>query len=251
MPTVRVHKTKDYTTMSNYHLKDKRLSLKGKGLLSVMLSLSDEWKYSIEGLVAILKENETSVNSTLKELKELGYLEVIKLMPNETKTGRIEYIYNVYENPKQEDKKQDLESLGVESLGVESMGVANNIYIDNNINNNKILNNKDTNNKTLNHNNKQQRHKYGEYGRILLTDEQYQKLCEEYNKDFIDDAINKVDAYVESNNNKNNYKNFYAVLKNAINGKWCNIDYEAFKKKKNPSNIDRWLNEGIIFGDDD
>lgn len=96
----------------------------------------------------------------------------------------------------------------------------------------------------------EQRHKYGEYGRILLTDEQYQKLCEEYDKEFIDDAINKVDAYVESNNNKNNYKNFYAVIKNAINGKWCNIDYEAFKKKNKPSIYDKWLNENV-FGDED
>ena len=55
---------------------------------------------------------------------------------------------------------------------------------------------------------------------------------------------------MESNNNKNKYSNYYAVIKNAINGKWFNIDYEAFKKKNKPSNIVRWLNENVL-GDDD
>jgi len=77
--------------------------------------------------------------------------------------------------------------------------------------------------KSTKENEKNTKHKYGEYGRVLLTDEQYKKLVEEYDKAFIDDVIAKVDAYVESNNNKNCYKNFYAVIKNAINGKWFNI----------------------------
>ena len=51
MATIRVHKTKNYTVMSNTHLRDKNLSLKAKGLLSVMLSLPDNWDYSIAGLV--------------------------------------------------------------------------------------------------------------------------------------------------------------------------------------------------------
>ena len=146
MSVIRVNKTKDYSTMSNYHLKDKNLSLKAKGLLSVMLSLPENWDYSIKGLVAISKENETSINSALKELKENGYLIVDKKMPNETKSGRIEYEYNVYEKPKQESKKQDLENLGVESLGVENIDIdLYNNNITNNINNNKL----NTNNKIL------------------------------------------------------------------------------------------------------
>lgn len=123
---------------------------------------------------------------------------------------------------------------------------------DNNIVYNTNNSNTNINNTNINTNNKEyikekdERHKYGEYGRILLTDAEYQKMCEEYDKEFVDDAINKLDEYVESINNKNNYKNFYVVLRKAITGKWCNIDYEAFKKKKETTNIDRWLNEGIL-----
>ena len=61
MAVFRVHKTKNYTMMSNHHLRDKNLSLKAKGLLSVMFSLPDSWNYSIPRLCAILKENETAV----------------------------------------------------------------------------------------------------------------------------------------------------------------------------------------------
>lgn len=135
MATIRVEKTKDYTVMSNYHFKEKNMSLKAKGLLSIMLSLPDNWDYSIAGLVSICKENETAIKSTLDELKEFGYLQVIKKMPNETDSGRIEYEYIVYEK-KQEGKKQDLENLGVEIQGVENQGQLNT----NKVNTNKLNN---------------------------------------------------------------------------------------------------------------
>lgn len=141
---MRVFKTKDYTTMSNYHLKDKNLTLKAKGLLSIMLSLSDEWEYSIAGLCSICVENETAIKSALNELKDNGYLIVNKKLPNETKSGRIEYEYYIYETPKQEVEKQGLEILGVENLGVENLGLENQLQLNTN---NKYINNKDTNNK--------------------------------------------------------------------------------------------------------
>ena len=137
MAKFKVKKTKDYTIMSNYHLKEKNMSLKAKGLLSVMLSLPDNWDYSIAGLVAISQENETAIKSALSELKQFGYLEVIKLMPNESETGRIDYIYNVYEKPKQEGKKQEVENLPLEILDIENQGQLNT--------NNRILNNKSNN----------------------------------------------------------------------------------------------------------
>lgn len=118
MSIIRVEKTKNYTVMSIYHFKEKNMSLKAKGLLSLMLSLPEQWDYSIAGLVSICKENETSIKSALEELKEFGYLRVLKKMPNQTKSGRIEYEYIVYEQ-KQEALKQGLENLGVEILDVE------------------------------------------------------------------------------------------------------------------------------------
>lgn len=123
MSVIRVNKTKNYTVMSNEHLKDKRLSLKAKGLLSVMLSLPDTWDYSISGLVAICKESETAVKSTLNELKSCGYLVVTKKMPNETESGRIEYVYDIFEHAK--TGKQLVEKQGVENLGVENLEVEN------------------------------------------------------------------------------------------------------------------------------
>ena len=139
MSVIRVEKNKNYTTMSNYHFKEKEMSLKAKGLLSQMLSLPDNWDYKIAGLVSINKENESAIKSALDELRQFGYLKIVKKLPNKTKTGRIEYEYIVYENPKQEGKKQ-----GVENLGVEFQGVENQVQLNINILNtkNKILNNK-------------------------------------------------------------------------------------------------------------
>ena len=134
MAIIRINKTKDYVVMSKEHFKEKEMSLKAKGLLSEMLSLPDNWEYSIAGLVAINKENETSIKNTLEELKEFGYLKITKLLPNQTKTGRIEYIYDIFEK-KQEGKKQGVENLGVEILGVENLCLYK-------INNNKVNKNK-------------------------------------------------------------------------------------------------------------
>lgn len=149
MAKFKVNKTKDYTIMSNYHLKEKNMSLKSKGLLSVMLSLPNNWDYSIAGLVAISQENETAIKSALSELKQFGYLEVIKLMPNESETGRIDYIYNIYEKPKQEGKKQEVENLPLEILEIENQGQLN---INNKYNNINIINTKKQNIDYINNN---------------------------------------------------------------------------------------------------
>lgn len=128
MAIFRVNKNKDYTVMSNYHLRDKNMSFKAKGLLSMMLSLPDDWDYSIKGIASISKENEKAIKIILNELKELGYLRIIKLKPNETKSGRIEYIYDIYEMSvykKQEYQKQGVEFQEVEKQEVEKVGQIN------------------------------------------------------------------------------------------------------------------------------
>lgn len=115
----RVQKTKDYVVMSNYHLRDKSLSLKAKGLLSWMLSNNDDWDYSIAGIVSNCKENETAIKSALDELKEHNYLIVKKYMPGEHSNNRIEYEYIVYEKP------QEVDSQGVENLVLENQELEN------------------------------------------------------------------------------------------------------------------------------
>lgn len=139
MSVIRVNKTKDYTVMSNYHFRDKRLSLKAKGLLSEMLSLPNNWDYTISGLVSINKENETAIKTALNELKESGYLKVTKLMPDQTESGRIEYIYDIYEKPLSLESQQQ-EKQGIENLGVENQPQynTNKLNTNNKINKDKI-----------------------------------------------------------------------------------------------------------------
>lgn len=97
MAIIRNHTNHGYTTLSNYHLRDKRISLKAKGLLSLMLSLPDDWKYSIKGLASIVKEGTETIETTVKELKAFGYIEVTKVRNPEN--GLFEYVYDVYETP--------------------------------------------------------------------------------------------------------------------------------------------------------
>ena len=70
MSVFKIEKSKDYTIMSNYHLRDRNLSYKAKGLLSFMLSLPDDWDYSLAGLCSISKESRDGIRAILNELKE-------------------------------------------------------------------------------------------------------------------------------------------------------------------------------------
>lgn len=92
----KIEKTKNYTVMSNYHLRDKNLSFKAKGLLSFMLSLPDDWDYSLNGLVSVSKESKKAIRSILNELKDEGYL-VIEQTRGEK--GYYKYNYIIYEVP--------------------------------------------------------------------------------------------------------------------------------------------------------
>lgn len=97
MPVIRVNKTKDYTVMANHHFRDKNLSLKAKGLLSMMLSLPDGWGYSVEGLVKLSADGRESVMATLKELEKFHYL---KRSQARTESGKLgEAIYDIFESP--------------------------------------------------------------------------------------------------------------------------------------------------------
>lgn len=91
---MRTEKNKNYTVMGNYHLRDKELSLKAKGLLSIMLSLPDGWNFSISGLSTLSSDGESAVRATLKELERNGYLKRNKVRCN----GKItDWEYIVYE----------------------------------------------------------------------------------------------------------------------------------------------------------
>lgn len=97
----KVEKTANYTVMSNHHLRNKAMSLKSKGLLSLILSLPPEWEYSLNGLCAICKESQTAIRSALKELEKNHYL-VRRRRKNEL--GQFEYEYIIYEIPYTENQ---------------------------------------------------------------------------------------------------------------------------------------------------
>lgn len=104
MTKFEVHKNTGYTVMSNYHLRDKRMKLKTKGLLSMMLSLPDDWDYSVAGLVALVKDGKDSVQRAIRELEELGYL---KRTQETNELGQFAgYKYDVYEVPQEENPSE-------------------------------------------------------------------------------------------------------------------------------------------------
>ena len=97
MAVFRIEKTRDYTVMSNHHLKDRTLTLKSKGLLSMMLSLPDEWNYTTRGLAAICREGVDSIGAALKELENYGYIRRTQLRDEKGKITDTEYV--IYEMP--------------------------------------------------------------------------------------------------------------------------------------------------------
>lgn len=92
----RTNKITNYTKIDNRYLEDKSISLKAKGLLTLMLSLPNDWKFNINGLCLLCKESKNAVNSAIKELKDNKYLEVEKTYDE---SGRFIYEYIIYEYP--------------------------------------------------------------------------------------------------------------------------------------------------------
>lgn len=105
MAVFRIEKTRDYTVMSNHHLRNKQLSLKAKGLLSLMLSLPDEWDYTTKGLARICKESVDCVCGGVSELEEQGYLIRERIRKSNGQLGSVEY--TILEQPRQQEPKQE------------------------------------------------------------------------------------------------------------------------------------------------
>ena len=103
MAVFRIERTRDYTVMSNHHLKDTALSLKAKGLLSMMLSLPDEWNYTTRGLAAICKEGVDAIGGALKELEKAGYIVRRQLRGPGGRISDTEY--TIYEKPHPDAEK--------------------------------------------------------------------------------------------------------------------------------------------------
>ena len=126
MSVIRTIKNENYTTMCNNHLRDKNLSLKAKGLLSMMLSLPDKWHYSVKGLEGICKESKNTINSVLNELEDNNYLVRRRRYCN----GKIsEWEYIIFDNNENHDeellhlKNEDIENEDIEIQDIENRDV--------------------------------------------------------------------------------------------------------------------------------
>lgn len=126
MAVIRTIKNENYTTICNTHLRDKNLSLKAKGLLSMILSLPDKWHYSVKGLEGICKESKNTINSVLNELEDNNYLVRKRRYCN----GKIsEWEYIIFENSENHDeellhlKNEDIENEDIEIQDIENRDV--------------------------------------------------------------------------------------------------------------------------------
>ena len=196
--------------MSNTHLKDKRLSLKAIGLLSVVLSLPDNWHYTVNGLVGIVKDGERAVNGALSELKENGYLKIEKLYPNKDGRSKIEYQYIFSETPQDLQNvplEQDIQNVGLQNEGLQDVSLQNVCTY-------KYTNKQNTNTQNTN---TQSKHKYGEYQHVLLTDKEHTHLLDLYG-DSLDEHIKILDEYIETSGKK--YKNHSLVIQKWVHDEW-------------------------------
>lgn len=209
MPVIRVVKNKNFTTMSNYHLRDQNLSLKAKGLLSFCLSLPDSWDYSVSGLVKVCKEGRDCVMATLLELEQRGYLHRERLRNADGTLGAAEYV--IYEqppgggdepvsenptsgNPMSENPTQVIPMLEESALG-------NPLQINTNLINTK---------RNKYERKKESGHFYGKYQNVFLTDSEYEKLQGEFPSDW-QSRIERLSEYMASTGK--HYKSHLATIR--------------------------------------
>ena len=106
MAVFRIERTRDYTVMSNHHLRNEKLSLKAKGLLSMMLSLPDDWNYTTRGLAKICKEGVDAIGGALRELETAGYIVRHQLRDRQGRISDTEYVIYEQPQPKASDTPQ-------------------------------------------------------------------------------------------------------------------------------------------------
>ena len=106
MAVFRIERTRDYTVMSNHHFRNGKLSLKAKGLLSMMLSLPEDWNYTTRGLAAICKEGVDAIGGALRELEAAGYIVRHQLRDKQGRISDTEYVIYEQPQPKNPDTPQ-------------------------------------------------------------------------------------------------------------------------------------------------
>ena len=125
MAVFRIERTRDYTVMSNHHLRNHQLSLKAKGLLSMMLSLPDDWNYTTRGLAKICKEGVDAIGGALRELESAGYIVRHQLRDRQGRISDTEYVIYEQPQPRQPETPQpDTAAPDTDSLDTDSLDTA-------------------------------------------------------------------------------------------------------------------------------
>ncbi len=245
MPVIRIEKNTNYTTMSNYHLRDKNLTLKAKGMLSLFLSLPESWIYSINGLVAICREGRSGVASALKELEDKGYLR--RERRRDEKGMFRDNVYVIYERPvppKTEgpmSENQPLDDSETESSSSGSQVMespeAENPALDNPTMENpasedpvqenpaeekpaqenrtqlikEVISKEEINTDLINRECEREiRHQHGAYRNVLLSDSDFLTLQKEFPRDY-EQWIERLSEYMASTGKS--YKNHLATIR--------------------------------------
>jgi len=209
-------KNENYTVIQGFMINE--LNLKGNELLiyAIIYGFSQlegqEFNGTLQYLADWCNATKQGVIKCLNSLIEKGFIEKQEAILNNVK-------FISYHTTKFNSVKQSLTGIKQSLTG----GIKQSLTIDNINNNNNINNN-------INKENIHIKEKYGQYGRVKLTLDEYNKLINEFGKEYIWNIIKALDEYVESNNNKNKYTNFNLVIRKAIKEKWFNIS--------NPSNDD-------------
>ena len=213
MPVFRVVKNANYTTMSNYHLKDRLLSLKGKGLQSMLLSLPEKWRYSVNGLTEICLEGRDSVNATLQELEQRGYLVRKQTRMPDGRLGGVEYW--IYEKPQPCGDSPCTENPDTAQPDADEPFTENP---------GQLRTNKSNTQESITKERKRlSRHRYGQYQNVLLSDDELDKLRTEFPADW-QQRIERLSEYIASSGKT--YKNHLVTIRS-----WARRDAASQKQQ--------------------
>ena len=233
MAFLRKEHKENYTCISNDVFKSD-LSLKARGMLCTMLSLPDDWEFSENGLQTILKDGQTSIRSAIKELESAGFLSRTRERDENGRIGRCVWI--VCDYPRFENPSLDMPSFETSNLG-------NGPQLSTKEQSTKESSTKEQSTK------KEPRHKYGEYGNVLLSDSDMAKLKEEFPADW-EERIERLSYYMESKGVS--YKNHLATIRS-----WARRDREAKRNtvsRETSSGFDKKVDADYYYqstGDDE
>ena len=192
-----VRKTKNYTTVDNGYLRNDKLSLKAKGLLTVAFSHSDTYQINISGLSATMKEGKSSIRSTVNELIDIGYCERKQLR---TETGFGKWEYTFYEVLPNTEKNEET----LENVKLENHTTQNPTQRKTNLKNNQLKNKSIT--KVI------PKETYRSFKHLDISIEKASELIESYDKEKLDDILDKIENW--KGNKK--YTNLFLTAKNWL-----------------------------------